>query len=117
MTPIDKVAIPCPAPAPTAAAAAGYEVTLRITSPLQRLLVEKALLMAQELEAAGAAARWGQVFDRLEEAAVQAGRALTASALEQATRQQVEAQEKKRRFAAAPAARRGVPKGPTRASG
>ena len=117
MTPVDNGAIPCPATSATAAPADGDEVTFRITSPLQRLLVEKALAMAQELEAVGAAATWGQVFDRLEEAAVQTGRALTAAALEQATRQHVEAQEKKRRSAAVPAARRGAPKGPTRASG
>jgi hypothetical protein len=117
MNPIDNAAIPGPATSPAVVAAGGYEVTFRVTSPLQRVLVEKALLMAQELEAVGAAAAWGQVFDRLEDAAVHQGRALTAAALEQATQQYVEAQEKKRPSAAAPAARRGAPKGATRGSG
>jgi hypothetical protein len=114
MSSVDHAATPGPALAP---AADGQEVTFRVTSPLQRLLVEKALLMAHELEAVGAAAAWGHVFDRLEDAAVQQGRALTAAALEQATRQQVEAQEKKRRSAAARAARPGARRGPTRDNG
>src|SRR5262245_20110480 len=72
----------------------GYEVTFRITSPLQRLLLEKALVMAKELEGVGATAKWGHVFAALEERAVQQGRELMTTALQQATQQQVEAQEK-----------------------
>ena len=117
MNPLDHATRPSPASAPAAAPVGGYDVTVRITSPLQRLLVEKALVMAQELEAVGATATWGQVFDRLEDAAVHQGRALTAAALEQATQQHVEAQEKKTPSAAAPAARRDAPKGATRANG
>lgn len=105
------------APPARNAGAAGYEVTFKITSPLQRLLLEKAMLMAQELEAVGAAAPWGHILDHLEEAAVQKGRALTAAALQEAAQQQIDAQEKKLRSAAAPAARCDTPKGKTRAAG
>ena len=52
-------------------------VTFKITSHLQRLLVEKALVMAQELEATTAAAPWGQVARQAEMAAILQGRAFT----------------------------------------
>jgi len=99
------------------AGAAAYEVTFKITSPLQRLVLEKAMLMAQELEAVGAAAPWGHVLDHLEEAAVRKGRDLTAAALQEAAQQQIEAQEKKRRSAAAPAAPCDTPKEKTCVAG
>jgi hypothetical protein len=99
------------------ASAAAYEVTFKITSPLQRLLLEKSMLMAQELEAVGAAAPWGHILDHLEEAAVQKGRDLTAAALQEAAQQQIDAQEKKLRSAAAPAGRCDTPKEKTRVDG
>jgi hypothetical protein len=56
-------------------------------------------------------------LDHLEEAAVQKGRDLTTAALQEAAQQQIEAHEKKRRSAAAPAGRCATPKEKTRADG
>jgi hypothetical protein len=64
-------------------------------TPLQRLLMEQALAMAEQLEAAGDAAPDGQVLDRLEGLAVQRGREFTRQALEGALQRQVEDVEKK----------------------
>ncbi|SRR6266404_4286609 len=91
-------------------------VTFKITSHLQRLLVEKALVMAQELEATTAAAPWGQVARQAEMAAVVQGRAFTTLALQQVLQGAVDAQEKKTTFAPAPAAPADGTKAPTRAS-
>jgi hypothetical protein len=74
--------------------------TLVAETPLQRLMMEKALAMAQELERAGAAAPDGKVLDILEGLAVDRGRELTRSALEGALQRQVEDFEKKLRQAA-----------------
>ena len=76
----------------------GYPETLTLTihTPLERLLVERALLMAQELEAASALAEPGRVLDCCEEAAVANGREFTRSALEAAMQAHVDRQEKKR---------------------
>lgn len=78
-------------------------VTFKVTSHLQRLLLEKALVMAQELEATTAAAPWGQVARRAEAEAVVQGRAFTTLAVQQVLQQAVDAQEKKTTFAPAPA--------------
>jgi hypothetical protein len=93
--------------------------TFRADTPLQALLLEQALLLAQQLEQTAAAAPDGQVLARVEAAAVPAGRELTRRAVEAALQAQAEAAEKKgRRAAAAPAAAgaagpRGSPTGPS----
>lgn len=74
--------------------------TLVAETPLQRLMMEKALAMAQELERAGAAAPDGKVLDILEGIAMDRGRDFTRSALEGALQRQVEGFEKKLRQAA-----------------
>ncbi len=74
--------------------------TLYAETALQRLMMEKALAMAQELERAGAAAPDGKVLDILEGLAVDRGRDFTRSALEGALQRQVEDFEKKLRQAA-----------------
>lgn len=76
----------------------GYPETLTLVlrTPLERLLVEQALVMAQELEAVSERAEAGQVFDCCEEAAVAQGRAFTRSALEATMQAYVDRQEKKR---------------------
>jgi hypothetical protein len=66
-------------------------------SPLTRLLVEQAILMAQELEAVVAKAPKGEVFDHCEEAAITKGRELIRKALEKTAQEYLAAQEKKRR--------------------
>lgn len=95
---------------------AEQSVTFKVTSPLQRLMLEKALLMAQQLETTTAAAAWGQVARRAEMEALAQGRALTALALEQVLQDAVDAQEKKRHFEPAPAAPVGATKAAIRAS-
>ncbi|MEI7688186.1 MAG: hypothetical protein WCL32_24540 [Planctomycetota bacterium] len=89
-------------------------VTFKVNSPLQRLLLEQALVMAQELEAATAAAPWGQVARLAEAEAVARGRALTCFALEQVLQQAVAAQEKKTTSAPARAARADGTRAPMR---
>ena len=71
-------------------------LTLVLRTPLERLLVERALVMAQELEALSEQAEAGRVLDCCEEAAVAQGRAFTRSALEAALQAYVDRQEKKR---------------------
>jgi hypothetical protein len=89
---------------------------LHIRTPLQRLLVERALALAQELEAGADAAPDGQVLDRSAALLVGAGRDFLRHALEAAVQAQISAAEKKggRRApvpAAAPAGTRAVPPG------
>jgi hypothetical protein len=69
-------------------------------TPLQRLLMERGLAMAKELEAAGDAAPDGRVLDELETLAVARGREFTRGALEGALQRQVDELEKKLRSAA-----------------
>ena len=69
--------------------------TLVAKTALQRLLMERALAMAEELERAGDAAPDGKVLDTLESLAVDRGREFTRSALEGALQRQVEDFEKK----------------------
>ena len=86
--------------------------TLVAETPLQRLMMERALAMAQELERAGAAAADGHVLDELETLAVARGRDFTRDALEGALQSQVDELEKKLRLAAsADAAKGGGTKG------
>ena len=70
-------------------------VAMYARTPLERLLMEQALAMAQQLEAAGNAAPDGQVLNRLETLAVERGREFTRQALEGALQRQVEDIEKK----------------------
>ena len=69
--------------------------TFRAETPLQALLVEQALLLAKQLEAAADAAPDGQVLARVEALAVPAGRALTRTAVEAALQAQADAAEKR----------------------
>jgi len=86
--------------------------TLVAETPLQRLLMERALAMAQELERAGDAAGDGRVLEELETLAMTRGREFTRGALEDALQRQVNELEKKlRSAAAADAAKVGVTKG------
>jgi len=85
--------------------------TLVAETPFQRLMMEKALAMAQELERAGAAAADGRVLDELETLAVARGRDFTRGALQGALQRQVDEVEKKlRRAASVDAARGGITK-------
>jgi hypothetical protein len=90
-------------------------ISFTVTSSLQRLMLEKALVMAQELEAATAAAPWGQVARLAEAEAVAKGRTFTALALEQVLQQAIAEREKKTSFAPAPAASAVAAKGRTNA--
>jgi hypothetical protein len=79
-------------------------VTMIARTPLQRLLMEKALAMAEELERVGDAAADGQVLSELESLAVERGRDFTRQSLEGALQRQVNDVEKKlRQHAIAPA--------------
>jgi hypothetical protein len=83
-------------------------VTMTARTPLQQLMMEKALAMAEELERAGAAAPDGHVLEELETLAVARGRDFTRGALEGALQRQVDEVEKKLRRAASAAAVKGV---------
>lgn len=79
--------------------------TFHAETPLQVLLVEQALLLAQQLEATANAAPDGQVLSRVEALAVPAARELARQAVQATLQAQAQAAEKKgRRPAAAPAA-------------
>ena len=69
--------------------------TFRAETPLQALLVEQALLLAKQLEAAADAAPDGQVLARVEALAVPAARELARRAVEATLQAQAEAAEKK----------------------
>lgn len=71
-------------------------LTLVLRTPLERLLVERALVMAQELEAISEQAETGRVLDCCEEAAVAQGHEFTRSALEATLQAYVDRQKKKR---------------------
>jgi len=90
--------------------------TLVAETPFQRLMMERALAMAKEMEQAGNAAADGRVLDELETLAMARGRDFTRGALEGALQLQVDELEKKLRTAAtADAAKDGVTKGPRHA--
>ena len=85
-------------------------------TPLQRLIVERALALAKELETAAGSAPTGQVIDRCETLLLGAGREFLRRALEDTLQSHVEALEKKGRppgpaAAARPAATRGGRRG------
>jgi hypothetical protein len=74
--------------------------TFHADTPLQALLLEQALLLAQQLERTADAAPDGQVLARVEALAVPAARALARQAVEATLQAQAEAAEKKGRPAA-----------------
>jgi hypothetical protein len=90
--------------------------TLIAETPFQRLMMERALAMAKELERTGRAAPRGQVLDELEASAMAQGREFTRVALEGALQGEVDEIEKKlRHTATAGAASDGITKGRRRA--
>jgi hypothetical protein len=64
-------------------------------TPLQRLIVEQAVVMAQELEAAAESSPHGQVLDRCESFLLGSGRAFLKKALESTLQSRAETLEKK----------------------
>ncbi len=81
-------------------------------TPLQRLIVERALALATELEATAEAAPQGQVIDRCESLLLSSGRDFLRRALEDTLQARVDALEKKGRPAGlAPAAPRAGTRG------
>lgn len=72
-------------------------------TPLQRLIVERAVVLAQELEAAAESAPVGQVLDRCETLLLGNGRDFLKKALESTLQNRAESLEKK-----------GVPREPVR---
>jgi len=90
--------------------------TLDAMTPLQRLIVERALALAQELEATAGSAPAGQVIDRCESLLLGNGREFLRRALEDTLQSRVDALEKKGHPAgsapvARPAATRGGRRG------
>lgn len=82
-------------------------LSVEIRTPLEALLVEQALLLARELQAAADAAPDGRVLADAELVALRAGRELTRKALEAALQAQADGAEKRGR-PAAPAAAAGA---------
>lgn len=78
--------------------------TFRAETPLQALLVEQALLLAQQLQQTADAAPDGQVLARVEALAVPAARELARQAVEATLQAQAQTAEKKGRRAAPAAA-------------
>lgn len=90
--------------------------TLDAMTPLQRLIVERALALAQELEATAGSAPVGQIIDRCESLLLGDGREFLRRALEDTLQAQADTLEKKGRPAgsvpvAGPAATRGGRRG------
>ena len=86
--------------------------TLDAMTPLQRTIVERALILAQGLEATALSAPDGQIIDRCETLLLADGRDFLRQALEETLRDRVEALEKKGRPAEpAPAARPAATRG------
>jgi hypothetical protein len=69
--------------------------TLDAMTPLQRLIVERALALAQELEATAGSAPTGQIIDRCETFLLGNGREFLRQALEDTLQAQVDTLEKK----------------------
>jgi hypothetical protein len=83
------------------------QTALNVQTPLQRLIVERALALAQELEATADAAPPGQVIDQCEALLLGAGRDFLRRALEDTLQVKVEdLEEKGRPPGVVPAARR-----------
>ncbi len=79
--------------------------TLDAMTPLQRLIVERALALAKELEATAGSAPHGQIIDRCETLLLGNGREFLRQALEDTLQAQADALEKKgRRPGSAPVA-------------
>lgn len=74
-----------------------YPRDIRVNSPAEALIVEKALAMARELDRTANAAEDGQVLKLAEMAAVREGRELTRLSLEAVLADQAESVEKKGR--------------------
>jgi hypothetical protein len=74
-------------------------------TPLQRTIVERALALAQELEATADSAPDGQVIDRCESLLLGAGREFLRAALQDTLQARIDALEKK-----------GLPAGPAHAA-
>jgi hypothetical protein len=79
-------------------------VTFRAETPLQALIVERALAMAKQLERTAGGAADGRVLGAVEAFAVPAGRELVRKAVEATLQAQADAVEKKRTPPAAAAA-------------
>jgi hypothetical protein len=71
--------------------------TLDAMTPLQRTIVERALVLAKELEAATGSAPEGQVIDRCESYLLGPGRDFLRRTLEDTLQARVDALEKKGR--------------------
>jgi len=69
--------------------------TYEAQTPLQALLLEQALVMAQKIESAAADAPDGQILARLEASAVPAARELARLAVEHAAQAQADSAEKR----------------------
>ena len=67
---------------------------VEIQSPLQRIILEQALALAQKFERAADSAPDGQVLDHCERIALDSGRAFLRQALASTLEQQVQAVEK-----------------------
>lgn len=81
---------------------------VEVQTPLQRIILEQALALAQEFERAADSAPDGQVLDQCERVALDSGRAFLRRALASTLEQQAEAVEKRGAPAGpAPAGRRG----------
>jgi len=81
-------------------------------TPLQRLIVERALPLAKELEATAGSAPAGQVIDRCESLLLGNGREFLRRALEDTLQAQVDTLEKKPRpVGSAPVARPAATRG------
>jgi hypothetical protein len=81
-------------------------LTITITDPTERLIVESALAFARELQATATNSRDGQVLDNAEGFCLNQGREFLRSALTAVVQAQAEAVEKKgRRPGSVPAVR------------
>jgi hypothetical protein len=83
--------------------------TFRTHTPLESLLVEQALLLAEQLQATADDAPDGQVLARVEALAVPAARQLARQAVQAILQAQAEAAEKKGPLAAAAPSASGSP--------
>jgi hypothetical protein len=72
------------------------DLTIRVETPLQRLLVERALAFAKELEQVADAAPDGLVLDRCESVALATGREFLRTALADALERQAAAADGKK---------------------
>jgi hypothetical protein len=80
--------------------------TFDTMTPLQRLIVERAFALAQELESTAASAPAGQVIDRTETLLLGSGREFLRRALEDTLQDRADALEKKARPGGSAAAAR-----------